>query len=420
MITRVNYEEFFLLYADNELSAADRQVVETFVAENPDLEEELRTLLQCRLKSESNLFFKNKESLLKQELQPEQAENADQAKKEIFIDHTNYSAYFLSYADGELDEDSIMSVEDSIRRDPFLRRELALLQLMVNEPDPTIVFKNKEILYRKERDRKIMFFERNPVGFGIAAAAVVLLAIGLLTFNRMRKNTGPSLVVSSVSRARADEPAANPLVRKDTGSASIGGEDTDSAGTGSGNGGDTHTSRKKEDTVVTPASPGALYSPENGHQRQTAKTNRTAKQSVNYPERRRGKEEVSAGKMPALTDPLANRRSANPANSRTAQLVTKDGPDATQITAIDPKLTERSGSNALLQTGLAATGNPTPSSATIDPGGDGLAMELTSPKKNKLRGVFRRVSRVFEKTANLNDSEDKHGVLIGNLQIALK
>src|SRR5258708_37145606 len=67
MITRNNYEEFFLLYVDNELSAADRQIVERFVAENPDLKEEWDLLLQCRIKPDQHLVFTGREDLLKQE-----------------------------------------------------------------------------------------------------------------------------------------------------------------------------------------------------------------------------------------------------------------------------------------------------------------------------------------------------------------
>jgi len=40
IINRHNYEECFILYWDNELSASQRQAVENFVKENQDLQEE--------------------------------------------------------------------------------------------------------------------------------------------------------------------------------------------------------------------------------------------------------------------------------------------------------------------------------------------------------------------------------------------
>ena len=56
-IDRFNYEEFFLLYVDNELSAAERKQVEAFVEQHPDLEEELMMLKQSQLKPDTSVIL---------------------------------------------------------------------------------------------------------------------------------------------------------------------------------------------------------------------------------------------------------------------------------------------------------------------------------------------------------------------------
>src|SRR5580704_12277704 len=97
MITRNNYEEFFMLYTDNELSDRERKAVEEFVAANPDLKEELYALQQSVLKPESNIVFENKEMLMK--------------GNSPLINQNNYEEYFLLYTDNELNETQKKEVE---------------------------------------------------------------------------------------------------------------------------------------------------------------------------------------------------------------------------------------------------------------------------------------------------------------------
>ena len=52
VINRENYEEFFLLYVDGELSATEKQAVELFVQEHTDLGFELDLLKQVQLSAE--------------------------------------------------------------------------------------------------------------------------------------------------------------------------------------------------------------------------------------------------------------------------------------------------------------------------------------------------------------------------------
>ena len=59
-IDRHNYEEFFILYLDNELTAEERRRVEDFAAANPDLKEELDLLLQSKLVPDTAIVFNSK------------------------------------------------------------------------------------------------------------------------------------------------------------------------------------------------------------------------------------------------------------------------------------------------------------------------------------------------------------------------
>ena len=65
-INRYNYETFFLLYVDNELSAVEKNSVDEFVQSNPDLGEELAMLFQTVLQKDDILLNK-KMSLYKKE-----------------------------------------------------------------------------------------------------------------------------------------------------------------------------------------------------------------------------------------------------------------------------------------------------------------------------------------------------------------
>jgi len=65
-INRNNYESFFLLYLDRELSAADKHEVEKFLIENRDLQKEF-ALLQQTILIHDDTIFEPKELLFREE-----------------------------------------------------------------------------------------------------------------------------------------------------------------------------------------------------------------------------------------------------------------------------------------------------------------------------------------------------------------
>jgi anti-sigma factor RsiW len=174
LINRHNYEEFFLLYIDNELSAAERNAVELFVQDNADLKAELNTLQQTVYKADAAVY-ENKEELLKDEFAVLQQN-------------------LLFYIDDELSDSDKLTVEKLLKADSSAGKELALLQKTKLLPDTVIVFANKKSLYRKEGGKVIGMPWRR------IAAAAILLGFGIwvtVTFINSNKNDGVTVAINN-------------------------------------------------------------------------------------------------------------------------------------------------------------------------------------------------------------------------------
>lgn len=65
MVNMENYEEYMLLYADNELSAEEEQQLLAFVAAHPQLQTELDVYMATRIIPEQEVIYTNKEKLIK-------------------------------------------------------------------------------------------------------------------------------------------------------------------------------------------------------------------------------------------------------------------------------------------------------------------------------------------------------------------
>ncbi|HEV2355608.1 MAG TPA: hypothetical protein VGR89_15275 [Puia sp.] len=182
MITRDNYEEYFLLYADNELPAAERQVVERFVADHPDLREEWEAFLQCRISPEADLVFPGRESLFR----PETAA-------------TSHTEDLLLYLDGELDRVAAARIESLLRQDPRISTEFAALQAALNYPDPAIVYPGKEKLYKKERTGALLSMPW--VRLGIAASVAAVIAVLFLLPAKPVSPTRPGASANAAAAA---------------------------------------------------------------------------------------------------------------------------------------------------------------------------------------------------------------------------
>jgi hypothetical protein len=181
-INRNNYEEYFLLYADKELSAEEKSMVEMFVQQNPDLEEEFVMLQQSVVKPDNTIELKDKSFLFKKEL-------LQQAQ---YINQNNYEEKFLLYTDNELSLSEIEETEKFALSNSSLQNEFTLLQQVKYIPDTTIVFPDKSFLYKNEDNGKVIPFRWKTL------AAAVLLGIGLWTgISYLQENKTKSDVATS-------------------------------------------------------------------------------------------------------------------------------------------------------------------------------------------------------------------------------
>lgn len=153
-INRHNYEEFFLLYVDNELSAAARKAVDVFVLENPDLQGELLQLQKTVSKADE-VKLEKKDWLYMEE------------------DISALQENLLLYADDELNISDKRAVEALLATDKAASAEWNILRQTKLQPDTSIRFEDKRSLYRTEKGRVVGF------KWWRAAAAAVFLGIGL-------------------------------------------------------------------------------------------------------------------------------------------------------------------------------------------------------------------------------------------------
>ncbi len=158
-MNRHNYEEFFLMYADNELNTQQRAAVELFVQQNPDLAAELEIMQQIKLQPEDGLVFPDKSSLYK--------------TTDVDININNYEEFFFLYIDRELDDKAREKVEKFVLQHPQLQSEFTLLKQTVLQPE-AIVFADKSSLYRKEEERRVVYLRWTRIA---VAAAVILIAL---------------------------------------------------------------------------------------------------------------------------------------------------------------------------------------------------------------------------------------------------
>jgi hypothetical protein len=167
VITRDNYEAYFVMYVDDELNATERKAVEQFLEQNRDLEEEMVMLQQSVLRADDHVVFEQKELLFK-------------GDEHTSINEQNCEEYFVRYGDDELTNAEKEKVEQFVYHHPQYQADFELIQQVKLAPDNNLSFPDKSYLYRTEDDdNRVIAFP----WWRLTAAAITIIAVGTLVWN---------------------------------------------------------------------------------------------------------------------------------------------------------------------------------------------------------------------------------------------
>lgn len=356
-----NYEEYFILYMDNELANDDRSLVEDFVQKHPDLKEELDILLQYKAVPDTSIVFGGKEELMMYD-------------NTTALTMDNYEEWLVLYMDNELTSEQKIVVDQFIATNPPVKAEFALLQRTRLHPEQ-IIFDDKESLYRRTTDRPVIAMRWWKV-----AVAVLILAIGTTAVVILTKKPSTDNGIATAPKVEQKIIQENPVAKN--------------AG----------AENNEQPAIANATHPVESVKTKQINSNETAKHEIVInkKQPINLPVVK--KEEliiVDNKQQPSnnLPKPLNNPNVSNEASN--------------VIASIDP-LKKIVKPNPLSPKPVT-TNTIQPSQAVYNPSDKNDELNQTGGKRSKLRGFLRKLTRTFEKTTNIDPADDENRILVGGL-----
>ncbi len=360
-ITRHNYEEYFMLYIDNELNAAGRAAVEGFVQENPDLAAELEALRDTQFLPDESVVFTAKHDLLR-------SGNP--------VTAANHEDYFISYGDDELSLQEKEQVEQFVYDNPAFQQEFELLQLARLSPDPNLRFPDKQSLYRSEKDERVVIIR----WWRYAAAAAVILLVGSMAWFYASNN--------KPADGLATKPGNTPLVPP----------------------------AKKSQEQQAPQQQLALAAETVTPEQHTTESHSRNKELISFTaaNNTKAQKNIPQGSNKTELSPVLPSKDVIIAG-------TDHNPEVKgnelKTLAIAPEKRPEIIDQAV---GPEPINNNAVFASNTDEQIEVLNTSVS--KKTKMRGFFRKVNKLVEKTTGIGngDNENAHGIRIANFEIALK
>ncbi len=162
MITRANYEQFFLDFHEAALDTATGKELYAFLDQNPDLREEFESFVELKIEPELNITLLNKARLHRSE-----------------INDRNYLTRLIAFLENDLDENGKGSTEKYIKEHPEVAKELEILRKTRIQPDYSVIFRAKSNL---KKESKVIVFSKTFYRTAAIAASLIILLLSYFVF----------------------------------------------------------------------------------------------------------------------------------------------------------------------------------------------------------------------------------------------
>jgi hypothetical protein len=183
-INKDNYEEYFLLYVDNELTVAEKASVESFIQKNPGLKTEFDMFLATKLDME--------------DVEMEGVENLYKYDETNLINAGNFEEFQVLSLDNELDTDTQKALETFHIDHPEAASNFEWLK-KTKLPVEEVAFPDKRSLYRTEKKPASII---SITWIRYANAVAVILLTGLFWINNSDDNAPSPQAEVKIDRER--------------------------------------------------------------------------------------------------------------------------------------------------------------------------------------------------------------------------
>ena len=185
-INQHNYEHYFLMYIDNELSAEEKAAVNDFIMQYPNYANKLETLQQLKI-SPATLIYENKFSLYKLSEQDQQC---------------------ITYLENEMTNEEKASFENKLFANTSLQSHVKQWQgAFLTTPTNIEIAPNfKNSLFKKSAQIKPLW-ATVPFKRLASVAAILVVVIGVRLFNAENKQEASSFTNNNVGKTELNTKA---------------------------------------------------------------------------------------------------------------------------------------------------------------------------------------------------------------------